>query len=232
MSDENGKTQSPAPAEPAQAGGAPEKKADGAESRKQEEPAPAKPAATCASTQGQDGDVREPGFLKLLTWFLSNKRTGMVQFVKYGGVGAFCTLMNVVLTMWLSASVLMCIPPEDSHKELFFGMAIDLPHVSADFPKWVRITYFAINSTIGFLVSNIACWLLDRIFVFRPGRHKTSRELAYFVAVSGVALGVGQAVQAALMYFAEASSWTSLGANILAALSINFAARKFFVFKG
>lgn len=171
------------------------------------------------------------GFFGMLAWALSNERAGALQFFKYASVGGFCTLLNIVITIALSTTCLLCLTAEESHKEMFGIVTIDLPHVPAGFPEWRRLTYFAIASGIGFVVSNVACWLLDRWLVFTPGRHKAGRELLYFIGVSAIALAVGQLAQWLLMSQAGASAWVAFAANIASALCINFATRKLFVFK-
>ena len=91
---------------------------------------------------------------------------------------------------------------------------------------------FAVRRTIGFFLSNALCYLLNRWFVFKPGRHHWAVELLLFFAASGFSMLVGSTVQTVLIGKFGFQTSVSFAANIVASLLINFVARKFFIFKG
>ena len=74
--------------------------------------------------------------------------------------------------------------------------------------------------------------MLNRLFVFVPGRHGAIREFVEFFAASAAALGAGMA--ASWILIRGFGAWTSVGifANLVSAIAINYALRKFVVFKG
>ena len=163
-------------------------------------------------------------------WLMSNERTGMVQFVKYAIVGGFTTLLNVTIFMILAITCLKCLTEAESSKT-FLGISFDFPHVGADYPNWLRAFKSVVASAIGFGLSNILCWLLDRCFVFKPGRHKIWRELLFFVSVAGAAWASGSLIQWILIRYADSPTLPAFAANIVTAVLMNFLMRKFFVFK-
>ena len=65
-----------------------------------------------------------------------------------------------------------------------------------------------------------------------PGRHGAAREFLEFFAASGIALGAGMAASWVLIH--AFGAWTSVGilANLVSSIAINYALRKFVVFKG
>jgi predicted MFS family arabinose efflux permease len=68
--------------------------------------------------------------------------------------------------------------------------------------------------------------------VFVPGRYHWMVEIALFYLVSGVAIGIGTFIMGVLIRrFGMLTSY-AFTANIFAALMINYAMRKFFIFNG
>ena len=84
----------------------------------------------------------------------------------------------------------------------------------------------------GFMVANLFCWLMNRWFVFRPGRHVWYVEFLLFFTVSLAAFGVGVGLQTLLIHAAGVMTTVAFLAEVFSSLVINFVVRKFFVFKG
>ena len=155
--------------------------------------------------------------------FLSREAGAFAQFVKYAVIGVLSTFVQIVVFYILAATVLKCLTPDDWAVRL-----LKLP--AADISDALRATYFFVATALAFCVSNLFCWVLNRLFVFTPGRHRWYVELALFVAISALAM-----VLAAL-----AGSWlitafglmTSLAALVQIAFSfaLNYVARRFLVF--
>ena len=70
------------------------------------------------------------------------------------------------------------------------------------------------------------------LFVFKPGRHHWVTEFLLFFAVSGISMVLGTAIQTFLITQAGVQTTLAFGANIVCALFINYAMRKFVIFKG
>lgn len=157
--------------------------------------------------------------------FLSPDAGPLAQFVKYGAVGVMATLVQAGVFYALACTAFKCLTPDDLMVRL-----LGMPSVEIAAP--LRALYAAINTSFGFVLANVFCWLMNRWFVFKAGKYVWYVELALFFAVSLAAVGVGLAVQSVLIHFA---GWTTSSAfllEILSSLAINFVVRKFFVFKG
>jgi putative flippase GtrA len=149
----------------------------------------------------------------------------VIQFVKYALCGGFATAVDIAV---------------------FFTMAwVVLPALREDDPlaRWIggrirpvderrRPTRFLVNTLAAFAVSNLVAYVLNVAWVFEPGRHSRWMEIALFLSVSGVSVGVGAAVGWALIRWLRWSTTFSYAARILSALLLNFAGRKWFVFQG
>ena len=148
-----------------------------------------------------------------------------VQFLKYGFVGGLATAVNVAAVFVFCWKVFHCITPDDPFVRLF-----GLEAGPVDEAARARLTNWAY--VCAFPIANTFCYVLNRIFVFVPGRHGAAREFLEFFAASGIALGAGMAASWVLIH--AFGAWTSVGilANLVSSIAINYALRKFVVFKG
>ena len=148
-----------------------------------------------------------------------------VQFLKYGFVGGLATAVNVVAVFLFCWRVFHCITPDDPFVWLFGLEAGPVDEAArARLANWAYVCAFPI--------SNAFCYVLNRLFVFVPGRHGAAREFAEFLAASAIALGAGMAASWILIH--AFGAWTSVGilANLVSSVAINYVLRKFVVFKG
>jgi len=149
----------------------------------------------------------------------------MVQFIKYGFVGGLATGINIIVTFYLGWRLFPCLTEGDSLVKLF-----DMTIVPVDESiRWIRALYC---SAIGFVISNTVCYILNRWFVFKPGRHHVVLEFVLFFGVSGLSWAIGTALQSVLIKFYGTETSSAIVLNIICAVLINYALRKFFVFKG
>ena len=91
---------------------------------------------------------------------------------------------------------------------------------------------FRINSGIAFIFSNLTAYVTNVLFVFKPGRHSRRREIGLFYAVSLTALVIGTAAGEIVIRMFDLSLAFSYVAKMISALAVNYAGRKYFVFKG
>ena len=161
-------------------------------------------------------------FLKTM---LSHDAPPQVQFFKYAFVGAFATAINIVVAEAMAAWVLPCL---DANDILVRGLGFPV----ADVSESVRAARAVGCNIVGFVVANIVCWLLNRAFVFRPGRHHWALELALFFGGSAVAVGVGIGIIYLAIRVCGAQTTWSFVVNVVASVLINYVVRKFYVFKG
>ena len=57
----------------------------------------------------------------------------------------------------------------------------------------VQARHYLINRCLTFLVSNFVAYMLNVMFVFKPGRHSKLKEFGLFYLVSGIAFEIGRA---------------------------------------
>ena len=157
--------------------------------------------------------------------YLSHDAPPFVQFVKYGLAGGLATAVHVLTFFLVGFLLFPCVTPEDPLVKLF---GLDAPEVVAD----LRARNAAWSNVAAFLVSNAVCYVVNRLFVFRPGRHHVALEFLLFFAVSAVSMAVGTTLMGVLIQHFGVQTTYAFGANILSSLAINYVMRKFFVFKG
>ncbi len=162
-----------------------------------------------------------PRFLR----FLSPEERGFIQFLKYGVIGAAATGVQVVCFYALAALVLRCLTAEDLAVRLF-----NFP--IAEISDTARALRFALNTGLAFLIANIFCWVLNRLFVFRSGRHGILMELVLFVGGSALSTGIGTIAGWALIQFVGVATSYSVILQVLSSVILNFVFRKFIVFRG
>ena len=89
-----------------------------------------------------------------------------------------------------------------------------------------------LSNATAFVVSNLVAYLINIYWVFVPGRYHWMMEMALFYLVSGVAIGIGTFIMGVLIRRFGMLTSHAFTANIFAALMINYAMRKFFIFNG
>ena len=160
----------------------------------------------------------------------------LIQFIRYAIAGGISTGVYVVVFYLLALTLFPAVTPDDQAVKLLdsifaqMGIAwkIGIPGISTK----ARAFNAAICNIAAFFVSNAVCYLLNRLFVFKPGRHRTSIEALLFFAVSGISLLAGLLVQSLLIAFLSTETTAGFAVSLAASLAINFAARKYFVFRG
>jgi putative flippase GtrA len=157
--------------------------------------------------------------------YLSHDAPPLVQFIKYGLAGGFATVTHI-LTFFLAGFLLFpCVTQDDPLVKLFGLIA---PAVD----EALRARNAVFSNLVAFMVSNATCYVINRMFVFRPGRHHVAIEFLLFTAVSAVSMTIGTTLMGVLIKQFGMQTTFAFGANILSSLAINYLMRKFFVFKG
>ncbi len=156
---------------------------------------------------------------------LSHDAHPLVQFIKYGISGGIATGSNLVILYVLASWVWPCLTADDRIRGL-----LSLPDAGALAPD-VRATRAFLCNVPAFLLSNGVAYVMNILFVFKPGRHPWFIEVGLFYLVSGLSFGVGVGLQSVLIRYLQLTTSAAFGANILSALLINFAVRKYLIFK-
>jgi len=159
--------------------------------------------------------VRENDNKTIVRHVLSHDAHPLVQFVKYGMCGVLAVLIHWIIVYSLGFTV--------------------LPAIGKNLPLEVKEHNGMINNVIAFFASGIVVYLLNRKFVFKPGRHHTAVEAFLFFAVAGVALLAAVLVFPLIFQYVKMDEYVEHIANfsfVLTSALVNFVARKFIVFKG
>ncbi len=162
--------------------------------------------------------------------FLSHDAGPFAQFVKYGAIGVASTLVQLGVFSLLAARCLKCLAPDDIAVR-FLGLP------SAEFTgaePWHAARWFlaGVATAGGFVVANVFCWIMNRLFVFRPGKFKWHVEFGMFFSAAAAATLIALAAQSVLIRFFGVSTSFAVVAEVLVSFCVNFVVRKFFIFKG
>ena len=165
------------------------------------------------------------GKWRMVRRFLSHESGPLAQFVKYGAIGVMSTIVQMVGFYILAATCLKCLGSDDWAVRL-----VGLP--SVEITDGVRAFRAAVATAAGFTLANIFCWLMNRLFVFRPGRFRWYVEFGLFFSVAALATVVALGVQSLLIKYAGLMTTAAVIVEIVVSFFFNFFIRKFVIFKG
>ena len=163
--------------------------------------------------------------MKLIDQFKGREATPFIQFIKYGIAGGLATGVHISIFYVCALTIFPAIGADDWIVRLF-GVT---PAEISDAVRADNATYATI---VGFIVSNAVCYVINILWVFKPGRHHWFIELSLFYAVSGIAMLVGTTVMNWLIRAYGIQTTIAFGANLVSAVMINYVMRKFVIFKG
>jgi putative flippase GtrA len=149
----------------------------------------------------------------------------LLQFIKYGISGCVATAIHITIFHLAAWKMFYALQAED-----WFVKVFNLPTQELD--DVARARNSMLSNGAAFLVSNLAAYLINIYWVFVPGRYPWPVEVALFYLVSGVAILIGTWLMSLLIRRFGMLTTYAFGANLLAALMINYAMRKFFIFNG
>jgi putative flippase GtrA len=148
----------------------------------------------------------------------------LIQFAKYAACGVLATAVDVLVFYLAAMALLPALTPGDPAVRLLGWHA-------AAIPENVRSVHYVWDKVIAFLFSNLTAYVANVRWVFTGGRHRRIVEFALFFAVSAASFALGTALGWALIHWTGLPTTYAYAANAAASLAINFAARKFIVFK-
>jgi putative flippase GtrA len=180
-----------------------------------------------AATSAADSDVAATSAAAPAAWrrFLSHDSGPFAQFVKYGAIGVASTLVQMVVFYLLASTVCRCLGPDDWAVKWFGLPQVDVSHV-------VRGFRFAVDTVLGFTVANVFCWLMNRAFVFRPGKFAWYKEFGMFFCAAAGAMALATGLSWMLINWVGLQTTTAVVIEIVVSFLVNFFVRKFFIFKG
>ena len=166
---------------------------------------------------------------EIIDQFKGREAGPLIQFIKYAIAGGIATGVTIGVFYIMSLFVLDALANDDAvivFLRHFFDITI--PPLS----DAVRARNAAINNSVAFVVANFVCYLINILWVFEPGRHHWLLEIGLFYLVSGVSFALGTGLQTWLIAQFGMQTTLAFGANLVTALLINYAMRKFVIFKG
>ena len=107
------------------------------------------------------------------------------------------------------------------------GMIVDGRPITDE----LRAHNLLINNTIAFAAANVVAYITNILFVFKSGRHHPVMEFVYFTGGSTVSFVISQFAGPWLVHHYGLPTAVAIITNIAASVLLNFAIRKFFVFK-
>ena len=156
--------------------------------------------------------------------FTGRQAHPVIQFIKYGISGGIVTLFSMAVFAVLTWKVFPSLQENELIVRLF---NLQVPAMA----ETLRARNYAYCQIISFMLANLVCYFINAAWVFEPGRHSRRKELFLFYAVSIVSFGVGTALGYGLIRFCNSGAVTAYAVNMVTAVLINYAGRKFIVFK-
>ncbi|HTS19282.1 MAG TPA: GtrA family protein [Verrucomicrobiae bacterium] len=161
----------------------------------------------------------------LLAQFTGRQHSPLVQFIKYAIAGGIATIVNIVLFYACAFLLLPALDPTDAVAKLL--------HVNVSMlPVGVRARNSMIDNGVAFIFSNLTAYIINIFWVFESGRHSRVREILFFYLVSGVSFVIGTSLMGFLIHHFGLMTTIAFAANGVVSLLINYALRKYFIFKG
>lgn len=163
--------------------------------------------------------------MNILDQFLGHEAGNLVQFIKYAVSGGIATSTHIIVFHLVAWKMFFAFQADD-----WFVKFFNLPVHRLD--DVTRSRNSMAGNGIAFIISNLVAYLINIYWVFVPGRHHWVIEISLFYLVSGVAIVIGTAIMGFLIRRFGMLTTYAFGSNLFAALMINYAMRKFFIFKG
>ena len=163
--------------------------------------------------------------MNIIDQFLGHDSGDLLQFIKYAIAGCVATATHIIIFHLVAWKIFYALQADD-----WFVRVFHLPIEELDDATRSR------NSMLGngaaFLVSNLVAYLINIYWVFVPGRYRWVIEIGLFYLVSGVAIAIGTSIMGVLIKRFGMLTTYAFGSNLIAALLINYAMRKYFIFNG
>jgi len=156
---------------------------------------------------------------------LSNQSGAVIQFIKYGISGCVAVAAHIMVFHLVAWRMFFALQANDWFVR-FFNLT------TRELDDGLRSQNSMLSNVMAFMISNFVAYVINVYWVFVPGRYHWIVEIALFYLVSGAALVIGTAIMGFLIKRFGMLTTYAFGSNIFAALMINYAMRKFFIFKG
>lgn len=152
------------------------------------------------------------------------------QFVKYGAIGVLATVIQTGVFYLLAATCMRCLTADD-----WAVRYLGLPSATFTGDEAWYLTRGMIASyatAVGFFLANVFCWLMNRWFVFKPGKFSWYAEFGMFFGASTVATVIALGTMKVLIDCFGLMTSLGVVVEVVVSFFVNFFVRKFFIFKG
>jgi putative flippase GtrA len=163
--------------------------------------------------------------LNLIDQLFGNESANVIQFIKYGISGCIAVAAHILVFHLVAWKLFYALQSNDWFVRLF-----NLPIRELD--DGTRSQNSMVSNVFAFMISNLVAYIINVYWVFVPGRYHWIVEIVLFYLVSGASLVIGTAIMGFLIRRFGMLTTYAFGSNIFTALLINYAMRKFFIFKG
>ncbi|TMA08563.1 MAG: GtrA family protein [Deltaproteobacteria bacterium] len=163
--------------------------------------------------------------MNIIHQFLGHDAGNLFQFIKYAISGCIATATHILVFHLVAWKMFFALQADD-----WFVRLLNLPIQELD--DATRSRNSMKGNGVAFLISNLVAYLINIYWVFVPGRYHWIIEISLFYLVSGVAIAIGTALMGFLIRRFGMLTTYAFGSNVFAALMINYAMRKFFIFNG
>ncbi len=149
----------------------------------------------------------------------------LIQFIKYALAGVLAMITHICVFHLAGWKIFPALQEKDHAVKLF---KLKIEELSDE--KRARNSMFA--NSVAFVVSNMVAYITNILWVFKGGKYHFIIEILLFYAVSGISIIIGTALMGFLIKRFGLLTTYAFGANIVSAVMINYAVRKFFIFHG
>ena len=148
-----------------------------------------------------------------------------VQFVKYGLSGGLATIVHITIFHIAAWKVFPSLQ-ENDYAVAILGLSV------AEVDVATRSLNAMLSNGVAWFFGNLVSYFLNIFWVFESGRHNRIIEIGLFYLVSGVSVVIGTGLMGFLIRYYNMQTTYAATAYLVVAILINFAMRKFFIFKG
>ncbi|MEE4314054.1 MAG: GtrA family protein [Desulfofustis sp.] len=149
----------------------------------------------------------------------------IIQFIKYALAGGLATAAHIAVFHVIAWKIFPALQPHD-HAVRLLRLRI------REINDYQRARNSMISNAMAFLVANMVAYLTNIMWVFERGRHGFLVEISLFYLVSGISVALGTSLMGVLIRRFGMLTTYAFAANIVTAVMINYAVRKFFIFQG
>lgn len=153
----------------------------------------------------------------------------IIQFLKYGFVGGAATGVDMLVFFLAAWFLFPALTQNDLFVKLFGLFGVSVPIVEIE--QGLRANRQLYCNLVAFGFSNVFCYIINALWVFKPGRHSRMKEFLLFLAASGLSFAAGVLVADVLVRWFGMQTSVSYIAKVLASVMINYIARKKIVFQ-